>query len=276
MDLQALSALEGYTPTALLLTAAICLVSVFIAWYTVRTRIQLSQVILGIFSFLLVMLLENVFTVLQLNLNIPDTGVTYGIYFALSIVLSREIIRFLVMKFALCERFEGADAAIGFGLGFAGLYLLTCAFYYFSMYSTVKEYLSSGSDAFFVSAGTDSQEAYELLLSIAAQDWQQYLVTAVDRVVFLVREMALSVLLWYGFTDAKMRRCLLLVPVVHFLAMLPDGMYNASVLQSFYGKELMTLVISAGIVFLAAKVYDKKEDQVAHFQVEKLRARRRR
>ena len=50
MDFQALSGLEGFTATSLLITAGICLVAIFVAWYTVRTRIQMSQVIRGLFS----------------------------------------------------------------------------------------------------------------------------------------------------------------------------------------------------------------------------------
>lgn len=275
MDLEALNGIVGFTATALIVTTAICLAAVFVAWYTVRSRIQMSQVILGVFSYVLVMLLENVFSMLGTNLKLPETGLLSAIYLLLSIVASRELIRFFVMKFALIDRFKGTDAAIGFGLGFGGLYLLTCASYYFSCYTTVNEFLKTGADAFFASAGADSQEAYGLLESIASQSGWQFVVTGVDRVFFLVREIALSVLMWYGLTDEKMRRCLLLVPGVHLIAMLPDCLYSASVVTNFYGKSVLTFVLSAGIAVLAAKAYNKKEDQVAHFQVEKLRARKR-
>ena len=65
MDLQALSGIEGFTATSLLITSGICLAAVFVAWYTVRGRIQLSQVILGVFSYLLVMLLESVLSLVS-------------------------------------------------------------------------------------------------------------------------------------------------------------------------------------------------------------------
>ena len=100
--------------------------------------------------------------------------------------------------------------------------------------------------------------------------------TAVNRVFFLVREIAFSVLVWYGIRDEKSRWCLLAVPVMQFLAMLPDGLMSAGVLNNTYVKDVVTYVISAGIAYLAAKIYNSREDQVAHFQVEKLRARRRR
>ena len=59
-------------------------------------------------------------------------------------------------------------------------------------------------------------------------------------------------------------------PILH------DGIMSAGVLNNTYGKDVVTYVISAGIAYLAAKIYNSREDQVAHFQVEKPRARRRR
>ena len=117
MDLQALSGIEGFTATSLLITSAVCLVAVFVAWYTVRTRIQLSQVILGVFSYLLVMVLENVFAMLGVNMGLPQVGAVYGLYLTLSIVVGRELIRAVSIKYVLQLRFDGTDSAIGFGLG---------------------------------------------------------------------------------------------------------------------------------------------------------------
>ena len=276
MDFQALSGIVGFTATSLLITAGICLVAVFVAWYTVRTRIQMSQVILGVFSYVLVLVLENVFSMAGVSLQVPQSGMAYALYLTVSVVVGRELIRLLSVKYVLEPRFQGADAAIGFGLGFGGLYLLTCAAYYFSCYSTVNQFLSVGAESFFASTDQGSQEAYDLLLSISQQNGWQYIMTAVNRVFFLVREIAFSVLVWYGLTDEKSRWCLIAVPVMQFIAMLPDGLMSAGVLDNTYVKDVVTYLISGGIAFLAAKIYNSREDQVAHFQVEKLRARRRR
>ena len=276
MDLQALSGIEGFTATSLLITSAVCLVAIFVAWYTVRTRIQLSQVILGVFSYLLVMVLENVFAMLGVNMGLPQAGAVYGLYLTLSIVVGRELIRAVSIKYVLQPRFDGTDSAIGFGLGFGALYLFTCAAYYFSCYTTVNQFLSVGAEEFFASADQGTQEAYDLLKSIAGQNGWQYIMTAVNRVLFLVREIAFSVLVWYGLSDEKSRWCLIAVPAMQFLAMLPDSMFSAGVLTNTYVKDVLTYIISAGIAFFAAKLYNSREDQVAHFKVEKLRARRRR
>ena len=63
---------------------------------------------------------------------------------------------------------------------------------------------------------------------------------------------------------------------MQFISMLPDSLYSAGVLSSTYVKDVVTYVISGGVDFLTAKIYNSREDQVAHFKVEKLRARRRR
>lgn len=276
MDLQAISSFDSFTLTALLITAVICLLAILISWYTVRGRIQLSQVILGLFAFVLVMMLENIFSVAWDPGTKPTSGPVYAIYLTLSIVVSREAIRFLIMKFGLVDRFRDTDSAIGFALGFAGLYLFTCAFYYFNLYTTLNEYLTNGADAFFANAGTDSEEAYELLLAIKEQTGWQYIFTGINRAFYMVREIALSVLVWYGLTNEKMRMYLVLVPVMHIIAMLPDCMFSASLLENSYVKDVLTFVLSGGIAFVAARAYNKNEDQVAHFKVEKLRARKRR
>ena len=210
------------------------------------------------------------------SMQVPQSGMVYALYLTLSVMAGREIIRFLSMKCVLSPRFDGADAAIGFGLGFGGLYLLTCAAYYFSCYSTVNQFLNVGAESFFFSTDQGSQEAYDLLLSIGGQNGWQYIMTAVNRVFFLVREISFSVLVWYGIQDEKSRWCLLAVPLMQFIAMLPDGLMSAGVLDSTYVKDVVTYLISGGIAYLAAKIYNSREDQVAHFQVEKLRARRRR
>ena len=92
---------------------------------------------------------------------------------------------------------------------------------------------------------------------------------------FLVREVALSVLLWYAMADDGKKLWYGLIPLMHAAAMLPDGLYQAEILTNTYAKDILTCVISGGIAFLAARQYNAKEDLVSHFKVEKLRARRR-
>lgn len=273
MDIQALTGIEGFTATSLLITSGVCLVAVFVVWYTVRSRIQMSQVILGVFAYVLVMLLENVLSLAGIQAGVPETGIGSGIYLALSIMAARELMRDLSVKLVLRDRYEGTDAAIGFGLGFGGLYLLTCAAYYFNCYSTVNEYLSIGAEEFFSSADQGTQEAYDLLVTLSQHNGWQYIMTAIDRVLFLAREVGFCALIWYGFEEE--RWCLGAVPLMQLIAVLPDCLYSAGVLQNTYVKDVLTYIISAGILYLAARIYNKHEDQVAHYKVEKLRARRR-
>lgn len=275
MDFQAIS-FDSFTSNALLITAAICLLAILVSWYTVRGRIQLSQVILGLFAFVLVMMLENIFSVAWDPAKMPTTGGIYALYLVLSIVVSREVIRIAVMKFGLVDRFNDTDAAIGFALGFAGLYLFTCAAYYFNLYTAVREFISSGAEAFVVNSGSDAQEAYDLLVTIGEQTGWQYIFTGVNRAFYMVREIALSVLVWYGISDEKKRFWLIVAPLMHLVAMLPDCMFNAGMFDNSYAKDVVTFLLSGAIAFVASRAYNQNEDQVAHFEVEKLRARKRR
>lgn len=275
MNIQALPAIESFTITALLATAAICLVSVLIAWYTVRSRIQFSQIILGVFAYVLVMLLENVFNMISATAGLPTSGMVYALYLTLSIVLSREIVRIVVMKFGLLDRFNDTDAALGFAIGFAGLYLFVCASYYFNLYTAAKEVAENGVEAFLMNAGTDQEEAYALLEAITSQTGWEYIFTGLNRAFFLVRELAFSVLVWYGLGKEKMRYYLVLVPVMHFITMLPDSIYGGGLMDSLYLKDVITFILTGGVIFLAATTYNKHEDQATHYEVEKLRARKR-
>ena len=275
MDLEALSSIESFTGTVLIITAAVCLAAVFVAWYTVRTRIRWSQVILGIFSYLLVMILENVIGSVCSSMNIQETGMSYAIYLILSVVISREIIRFAVIQFGLCPRFSDTDSAVGLGIGMAGFYLLICCAYYFNCYSAVEAYLSDPTE-FFLSSGSDSQEAYNLLLAIAGQDSWEFIFTALNRVFYLVREISLCVLAWYGLTSGKMRRCLFLVPILHLICVIPDSLYAADLFDNSYISNILTCLLSAGTAAIAAFTYNRTEDQAAHYEFEKLKARRRR
>jgi uncharacterized membrane protein YhfC len=271
MDIQ----IESFSSTCLLVTAAICLAAVLVAWYTVRGRIQLSQVILGVFAYMLVLMLGNIFDTMAVSGGVPQTGLVYGVYVVVSVVAAREIIRFLAVKFGLAGRSRDTDCAIGFALGFGGMYLLACAAYYFNCYTTASEFLKSGLDSFLVSAGDDSEEALSLLQLIAQQEPMEFVAIGVNRVFYLVREISLTVLLWYAIQDPKRKYNYALVLGLHLLAMVPEGLYQAGRLENSYAMVIATCVITAGIAFLAARQYNASEDQVAHFQVEKLRARKR-
>ncbi len=268
--------IPAFTVTGLVVTAAICLVAVLAGWYTVRKRVRLSQIILGIFAYVVVMLLENVLNMLGQTMGAFQTAVSYGIYVTVTVVLAREIVRYLAIRFGLKPSFQDADSSIGFALGFAGLYLFICAFYYFSLYTTATTYLSSGMEQFMADSGTDSAEALELLETIASQDGWQFIVTGINRVFYLIRDISLSVLMWYAMTDDSRKFYLGLAPLMHLIAMLPDGLYQAEIITNTYVRDIATCVLTAGIAYLAAREYNAREDQASHYTPEKLRAKKRR
>ena len=267
--------IDSFTTTSLVVTAAMCLLAVLVAWYTVRDRIQFSQIIVGVFCYILADLLGNVFDTVAVSAGMSAVGLTYGLYIVLSVVIAREVIRYLGLRFGIQGNFDTTDAAIGFAIGFAGVYLCVCAAYYFNCYSTVREFVKNGAEAFWANAGDTAEEAQDLLVMISGQSGWQFLMTGLNRVFFLVREVALTVLLWYAMGDKGNKAWLGLIPLMHVLAMLPDGLYQAEMISNTFLKDGLTCAVSGGIAFLAARQYNAKEDLVSHFKVEKLRARRR-
>ena len=69
--------ITAFARTSLMITAAMCLLAVFVAWYTVRDRVKLSQIILGLFCYVLVMLLQNVLETLGYSMGLD--GPVYGV-----------------------------------------------------------------------------------------------------------------------------------------------------------------------------------------------------
>ena len=53
-------------------------------------------------------------------------------------------------------------------------------------------------------------------------------------------------------------------------------MFNSVISASLTFSAFLICLLSGGIAFLASREYNRGEDQVAHFRIEKLRARRRR
>ena len=268
--------IPAFTVTCLMITAIICVVTVLVAYYTLRDRVKLSQIILGMFSYVLVMLLENLLGILSGSLALPETGGPLLLYSVGSVVLARELIRYAAMGLGLRRSFRETDAALGFALGFGGLYLLVCGAYYFNLYTAVREVTTQGLDAFLAGSGTDSAEALGVIETAVSQTGWQYIATGVNRVFYLVRELSLCLLLWYAMEREDRRIYYILVPVLHCLAVLPEGMYQAGMLEGTLVRDIAACVLSAGIAALAAVEYNAKEDQAAHFRGDRLRARRRR
>ncbi len=268
--------IPSFTVTCLMVTAIICILSVPVAWYPMRDRVKFSQIILGLFSYILVMLLENVLGILSGNLSLPEQGVPVLVYAVVTVVLSRELIRYGAMAFGLRRSFHETDAALGFALGFGGMYLLICGVYYFNLYTAAREVMAQGLDAFLTGSGADAAEAMNVVESIASQTGWQYVLTGVNRIFYLVRELSLCVLLWYAMEREERRLYYVLVPILHIIAVIPEGMYQAGMLDSTYIRDGAAIVLSAGIAALAALEYRAAEDRTVHFQADRLRARRRR
>ena len=266
--------IPAFTVTCLMVTAIMCILAVPVAWYPLRDRVKFSQIILGLFSYILVMLLENILGMVPLSL--PEQGVPVLLYAVVTVVLARELIRYGAMAFGLRRSFQETDAALGFALGFGGMYLLVCGVYYFNLYTAAREVMAHGLDAFLTGSGAADSEALGLVESIAAQSGQQYVLTGVNRIFYLVREISLCVLLWYAMERDDRRFYYALVPVLHLIAVIPEGMYQAGMLSSTYLRDGASIVLSAGIAALAALEYRAGEDQTVHFQADRLRARRRR
>lgn len=262
------------TAYSYMISAALCLVAIFVAWYTMRKRIKLSQMILGIFAYVLVLILDQMLAMVQVIAGAPEQGIGAAVVFVVCFVAAREVVRFLALRLGLIRYFSNTDSAVGFAIGFAGAYLVVCAVYYFNCYTIAMEYLSTSEAEFAVNAGSDLESAMELLQTIGTQSMAEVLLTGLNRVFFLVREISLSVLLWYAVRNEKDRLFYLAVPVFHLIAVFPDGLYQAGILESSIVENIAVIVLAALIAAFTALVYNRREELSSHYDQERLRARR--
>ena len=274
-DISALSGIQTFTVNALLIVAIFCIAAVFTVWYTCRTQIRFSQIIVGAFGYLIWIFL---YSILSSSAAASLSGIGYACFYVFLTAVTIELVRYCITKYVLISRFHLADAAVGYALGFAGLYLLaSCAVYYFSCYTTAHSYLSNGAEAFFASlTDEEASSAYELLADLSSRSGFQILLTGVNRVFYLLRNVFLSILVWYGMTDGKQRHWLYLVPLLHVIAILPDGLYSAGLIEDSIVSDLAVCVLSGIPIALGAIQYRKHENATAHYQPEKLRTRRHR
>lgn len=275
MDYSKLPDLQGFTVTSLLLTAIICLVAVFVAWYNYRSQIRFSQVIAGAFGYLLYVVLNTAPSgVLP---AIGNSAASVLVFVAVDVIII-ELIRIVMTKYALMPRFDSADAGIGYALGFAGFYLIfSCALYYFSCYTTVRAYSLSGAESFFAElSASEAESAYELLLEVGGTSGAVFMATALNRVFYLVRNLFLSVLIWYGLADEKKRYWLAGAPILHMIAILPDGLLRAGIITNAMISNLAVCVLSFGVVLIGVQEYKAHENVLKQFKLERLSSRRHR
>ena len=261
------------------LNSLICFLLVLVVWAYLFGRVKFSQALLGAFSCVVLMLVENLIDSFALadGSAIVANAVVHTVYIAAFVALLRAAVQYGVIRFQLSKRFDSADAALGFAIGFAALELIVGGISNLTTYTLCVTCNNEGLASILANAATSEEAASieAMLTGLAnANSWEQ-IFSCINRLFYLIQCMSVAVLCWYACTQKDIK-VLLFAILGHSLVRLPYGLYTAGLLTDFRAEELVTYVLSLGFGLLAVQYYNRLEGGKFKFKGDRLAVRRRR
>lgn len=261
------------------LNSLICFLLVLVVWAYLFGRVKFSQALLGAFSCVVLMLVENLIDSFALadGSAIVANAVVHTVYIAAFVALLRAAVQYGVIRFQLSKRFDSADAALGFAIGFAALELIVGGISNLTTYTLCVTCNNEGLASILANAATPEEAASieAMLTGLAnANSWEQ-IFSCINRLFYLIQCMSVAVLCWYACTQKDIK-VLLFAILGHSLVRLPYGLYTAGLLTDFRAEELVTYVLSLGFGLLAVQYYNRLEGGKFKFKGDRLAVRRRR
>jgi uncharacterized membrane protein YhfC len=267
------------TVTALGLSAIICFGGMIVYLIMLFGRVKPRQMVVGlIINVVMVLLLESNLHSVALADGSPvlNSPVTHMLYLAVVSALIEELSRFVMFRYALGNQYSSADAAVGFAIGFCIAEVVLGGFSNLSAYSLATYVNNNGLETVLAEAGDEADAVREQLQIIADTGALNYVLSGVNRIFYVAREVSLSVIVWYAATKKDWRKLLPLALVLHVLVRLPDCWYQAGGNLSLLQEEIISYALTIALGCFAAWLYKKLEEPVFHFKIDTLRARRRR
>ena len=261
------------------LNALICFLLVIVVWAYLFGRVKFSQALLGAFSCVALMLVENLLDSFALAEGSPivANAVIHTVYIAAFVAILRAGVQYGLIHFQLARRFDGADAALGFAIGFAALELIVGGISNLTTYTLCVTCNNEGLASILANAATPEEAAaLETMLTglAAANSWDQ-IFSCINRLFYLIQCMSVAVLCWYASTQKDLK-VLLLAMLGHSIVRLPYGLYTAGLLTNFRLEELLTYALSLGFGLLAVQYYNRLEGGKFKFKGDRLSTRFRR
>ncbi len=261
------------------LNALICFLLIIVVWAYLFGRVKFSQALLGAFCCVVMMLAENLIDSFALaeGSAIVANALLHTLYIAAFVAILRAAVQYGLIRFQLAKRFTGADAALGFAIGFAALELIVGGVSNLTTYTLCVTCNNEGLASILANAATPEEAAsLEVMLTGLAQanSWDQ-IFSCINRLFYLIQCMSVAVLCWYAATEHD-SKVLLLAMLGHSLVRLPYGLYTAGLLNSFRLEELLTYALSIGFGLLAVRYYNRMEGDKFKFKGDRLAPRMRR
>ncbi len=270
--------ISSSTVTALGVSAFICFGGLIVYLIMLYGRVKLRQMMVG--------LLVNVVMVLLLESSLHSVALADGsflnssvigqmLYLAIVSALIEELSRYAVFRYGLSNQYSSADAAVGFAIGFCLTEVIMGGFSNLSAYSIASYLNSNGLETVLAEAGEEADALIEQLQTIADTGALTYLLSGINRIFYVAREVALSVIVWYASTKTEWAKLLPAAIALHILVRLPDCFYQAGGNVPLLAEEIVSYALTIGLCIFAAWLYKKLEEPVFHFKIDTLRVRRR-
>lgn len=260
-------------------TAFLCIATPFIFWLVVREKVQFRQALMGlVVYFVFVILLKGQVDsiVLVEGSSLMTNKLQYVLYVVLVSAIFEEISKFCFFKFYLKNKFQRADAAVGFGIGFAAyasIYVGIMAISNFALALTLNEY--GIENVIQDSSPENANQLMAILEGMCNANSTGFLMEGVSKFFFIVQQMAMSVIVWYAATRDDSAYLLPGAVVLHGVFMVPTALYQFDNGYGMVTTELIYCGMIAMVAVFAYWLYKKKEPKTYDFRPDRLKARKR-
>lgn len=265
------------TVTALGMSTLICFGGMIVYLIMMFHRVTFRQILVGlIINVVMVLFLESSLHTVFLAEDsvIANSVIYYMLYLAIVSALIEEFSRYVIFRYSLGKQYSSADAAIGFALGFCLTEVIMGGISNLSYYSLASYLNTNGLETMLEEAAEEAEAVEEQLQAIYDAGALNYILSGFNRVFYVAREAALSVITWYAATRSDQLRLLPAAIGLHILVRLPDCFYQAGGEIPLLAEELLSYALTVGLCALAIYIYKKLEEPVFHFKIDTLRPRR--
>lgn len=181
-----------------------------------------------------------------------SNGIAYGLYGALVAGLFEETGRYIAFKFLL-KNHNTKEVSVGYGIGHGGIECVITLGVTYLLYTIVLLGGSLGD------ATTDQL----MLQTISQVDVTVLPLALIERISAMSLHIALSILV---FKAAKVKNKFYLYPLsilIHMIADIPAGLYQAGLFTSLLAVEGIIILISATALVVGIVVYKKMDKEIA-------------
>lgn len=245
--------------TAILLTTIfafvfpICLMII----YKKKTNVPFICFVVGALCFFIfVNVLESLVHFYFLSINesttifINSSFVIFALYAGLMAGIFEETGRLFAFKVFL-KKYNDKKVSIAYGIGHGGMECILTLGITYLMYA-VFLFLGSTGDV-----ATDEM----IVQIINGLDISVIPYAILERIIALIIHISLSIIMFKACKNSKYFYLYPVSIVLHAFVDIPAGLYQYGYIKSLLTTELMTLIITLIIMFVAIKIYKKKENE---------------